>query len=34
MKPDPVPSEIEGDDRITAGIVTQPPTDGIDIGLH
>jgi hypothetical protein len=28
MKPDPVPSEIEGDDRITAGIVTQPPTDG------
>ena len=26
--PDRVPSEIEGDDRITAGIVRQPRTHG------
>jgi hypothetical protein len=26
--PDPVPSEIERDDRITAGIITQPRAHG------
>ena len=28
QQPDRVPSEIEGDDRITAGIVRHPPAHG------